>query len=552
MLLAAKNSLKICLLLSVLITCSVSVSLATGASFFKSKLNEVVSYDWLGSSKLRIQAANNISPKPPSLKMLKNQAGDYVLMADFNTLIIKSKVSPFDIKQPSIFKQVILTNSDLNKCLRVVFTAHDQKAFKTLNFQVVKKNLDLSWVDISALEMSKVKGPKAKMTRNTNISSELSRVMPDKPKSNANLGSQNNSVALATVKQPNRPIEKTIQDDKVLVSSAIPSDPSQNICLAFVSLNSINVISESKIDYSLRKTADSHYDIVFNQPVKLVYKNFNQEIFKNITNSANKHNLIGLDLTCDNIGCEEKLDPSGQSLEMFFSPKPKENIAVSTGLDVYNDFVFAQPKTVVLDPGHGGSDPGAIRLNAQEKNITLDIINQLRQLLKQHNINIISTRMNDDFVSLAYRVKLANFVEPDLFLSVHINSLDKDSDITGIETYYCKDDSIDLAKAVHSNLITSLPTYDRQIRKAHFYVIKNTAIPSILAEVGFITSQDERSKLQSVNYRKQIAKSLATGIIKYLITTSKTTPTKPFDNRISVENNTGKERNLALTKDRLE
>ena len=193
-------------------------------------------------------------------------------------------------------------------------------------------------------------------------------------------------------------------------------------------------------------------------------------------------------------------------------------------MQIYNNFVFKNTKSVVLDPGHGGNDPGAMRNDIMEKNLTLGIINELRHLLKSHNVSVVSTRINDDFVSLLDRVKLTNLINPDLFVSVHINSLDRDCDIQGIETYYCKDDSEDLAKTIHSNLLSNLATPNRQIRKAKFYVIKNTQIPSILAEVGFITSVDERSKLQSSEYQKLIAKSLALGIIKYLIATPEKIP----------------------------
>jgi N-acetylmuramoyl-L-alanine amidase CwlD len=168
--------------------------------------------------------------------------------------------------------------------------------------------------------------------------------------------------------------------------------------------------------------------------------------------------------------------------------------------------------TIVLDAGHGGTDPGAQRGEIQEKEITLAITQKLRTLLEKQGVEIIMTRSDDTFVSLEDRVKVTNQNIPDLFLSVHINALESTSDIHGIETYYQTDQSKPLADMIHQTLVTDLAAPDRGVRKARFYVINHTTVPAILAEVGFISNKDERQKLATSEYQQQIADALARGV----------------------------------------
>jgi N-acetylmuramoyl-L-alanine amidase len=172
---------------------------------------------------------------------------------------------------------------------------------------------------------------------------------------------------------------------------------------------------------------------------------------------------------------------------------------------------------VILDPGHGGSDPGARRNGIEEKELTLSIINTLKQKLEKRGIKVILTRSDDSFVSLEDRVKLTNTIEPNLFLSVHINSLDGESDIHGIETYYQTGQSKPFADTIHDCLVNNLEVPDRYVRKARFYVINHTSVPAVLAEVGFISCKEERERLISYDYQDRIAKALEQGVILYLV-----------------------------------
>jgi N-acetylmuramoyl-L-alanine amidase len=171
---------------------------------------------------------------------------------------------------------------------------------------------------------------------------------------------------------------------------------------------------------------------------------------------------------------------------------------------------------IVLDAGHGGSDPGAQRGDIQEKEITLAIIEKLRRRLEAKGFRVTLTRGDDTFVSLEDRVRITNNLQPTLFLSVHINAMESANDIHGIETYYQTEQSRALADAIHENLVTRLDAPDRAVRKARFYVINHTPIPAVLAEVGFISNKDEREKLISSDYQNKVASALEQGVMLYL------------------------------------
>jgi N-acetylmuramoyl-L-alanine amidase len=171
---------------------------------------------------------------------------------------------------------------------------------------------------------------------------------------------------------------------------------------------------------------------------------------------------------------------------------------------------------IVLDAGHGGSDPGAVRGDVQEKEVTLQIINKLKKVLEGKGARIVLTRGDDTFISLEERVRITNAVTPNLFLSVHINSLESTSNIYGIETYFQTEQSRPLADRVHASLVSGLGAPDRSVRKARFYVINHTPIPAILAEVGYITNKQERDRLISSDYQQKVASALARGVMLYL------------------------------------
>ncbi len=171
-------------------------------------------------------------------------------------------------------------------------------------------------------------------------------------------------------------------------------------------------------------------------------------------------------------------------------------------------------KVIVLDPGHGGMDCGATRSGIYEKDITLDVSQRVAQILRSNGYKVHLTRDEDKDVSLQDRVTFAEEHDPDIFVSIHVNSSEGTS-ATGLETHYYHDYSIGLAKTVHSSLVSGVNSKDRGLFKSRFYVINHTTMPAVLVEIGFISNDQERADMVSVKRKQATAKSIAEGIMNY-------------------------------------
>lgn len=197
--------------------------------------------------------------------------------------------------------------------------------------------------------------------------------------------------------------------------------------------------------------------------------------------------------------------------------------------------------TIVIDPGHGGRDTGAVSATGlREKDITLDLAHRLGELLEQRlGAKVVYTRTTDDFLPLAARVAVANDAHADLLISIHGNSSSFQS-VRGIETFYFKntqealvrasdathnvsptDDDPDAARSfaadVHKALLHGLNdgdqvTRNRGLKTAPFVVLKDAHMPAVLAEVAFISSRKDAKFLESSAYRDKVAKALYQGI----------------------------------------
>ncbi|MDZ7959322.1 MAG: N-acetylmuramoyl-L-alanine amidase [Aulosira sp. DedQUE10] len=172
---------------------------------------------------------------------------------------------------------------------------------------------------------------------------------------------------------------------------------------------------------------------------------------------------------------------------------------------------------VIIDPGHGGKDPGAIGIGGvREKDIILPIGSRVAEILQQNGVQVIMTRNSDYFVSLEGRVSMAERAKADVFVSIHANSAGAGRpDVSGLETYYY-DSGLSLARIVHSSILQSLNVRDRGVRRARFYVLRKSSMPSILVETGYLTGRVDVSNLQSSGYQNQMAEAIARGILQYL------------------------------------
>ncbi len=216
-------------------------------------------------------------------------------------------------------------------------------------------------------------------------------------------------------------------------------------------------------------------------------------------------------------------------------------------------------QTIVIDPGHGGKDPGAMgKGGLKEKDIVLDVGLRLRKLVKDKlGVNVIMTRETDVFIPLEERTAIANTKGADLFVSVHANS-SRRAGARGVETYLLgratdrdamataerensasekslnalqliltdlmntakKDESLRLAHYVQENMIGHLESRykvtDLGVKQAPFYVLVNARMPSILAEISFISNPEEERLLSDGDHRQEIAEAILSGIKKYI------------------------------------
>jgi N-acetylmuramoyl-L-alanine amidase len=175
---------------------------------------------------------------------------------------------------------------------------------------------------------------------------------------------------------------------------------------------------------------------------------------------------------------------------------------------------------VVIDPGHGGPDPGAVGIGGlRETDVVLDVSLQVARLLQARGVQVLLTRTTEVDVDLPPRVTLANSSGADVFVSVHANALSMERpDVNGIETFYFAGGrSQSLAEAIQQQLMAISPgTPDRGARPGRFFVIRRTVMPSALAEMGFVTGEVDAPRLADPAYRRRLAQALAAGILNYL------------------------------------
>jgi N-acetylmuramoyl-L-alanine amidase len=172
---------------------------------------------------------------------------------------------------------------------------------------------------------------------------------------------------------------------------------------------------------------------------------------------------------------------------------------------------------VMIDPGHGGRDPGAVGIGGlREKDITLSISQQVANLLAQEGVQAVLTRSVDRELELATRVQMAERADANLFVSIHANAISMSRpDINGVETYYY-DTGRSLAQAIHSSVLQSVDMNDRGVRQARFYVLRNTTMPSALVEVGFVTGREDAAHLRNSNFLTRMAGAIASGILDHV------------------------------------
>ena len=192
---------------------------------------------------------------------------------------------------------------------------------------------------------------------------------------------------------------------------------------------------------------------------------------------------------------------------------------------------FEKGHIVMLDPGHGGYDPGAIaKQGVYEKLINLQIAQKVKEMLGPSGIGVFLTREEDiDYVpdgvkgktpkkqiDLNRRIDMAKEVTADVFVSLHVNATATGQE-SGAETFYHyqSESGKRLAELIQQELI-KIPGMNRRIAKpGDFYIIKNTSMPAVIVEVGYLSSVKEQKKLQQSWYQEQLARAIAKGIANF-------------------------------------
>ncbi|MBD1915856.1 DUF3747 domain-containing protein [Phormidium sp. FACHB-322] len=172
---------------------------------------------------------------------------------------------------------------------------------------------------------------------------------------------------------------------------------------------------------------------------------------------------------------------------------------------------------VVIDPGHGGRDPGAVGIGGlQEKQINTAISNRVQQQLQAAGLTVLMTRSSDVFVDLDARAQYANRAGANVFVSIHANAISMSRpEVNGLETYYFSSGER-LARSIHASVLGNTDMRDRGVRQARFYVLRYTTMPSVLVETGFVTGATDAARFRDPAAVNRIADGIARGILNYL------------------------------------
>ncbi len=173
---------------------------------------------------------------------------------------------------------------------------------------------------------------------------------------------------------------------------------------------------------------------------------------------------------------------------------------------------------VMLDPGHGGADPGAIGIGGlQEKGVVIAVSHHAANVLRSQGISVQMTRQGDETLDLQPRVDRAEAANATIFVSIHANAINMQRpEVNGLETYYFADASLPLANAIHRRVMGTMAMNDRGVKQARFFVLRRTTMPSALIEIGFVTGALDAPKLRDPQWQAQMGQAIAQGILDYL------------------------------------
>ena len=178
----------------------------------------------------------------------------------------------------------------------------------------------------------------------------------------------------------------------------------------------------------------------------------------------------------------------------------------------------ANGKVVVLDAGHGGKDDGTSWGDTKEKDVVLELAEQLKSELEQRGVTVIMTRSDDTYLSLEERTRIANMENADLFLSIHIDWYEDDSSIHGLTCHYMQgsQDGKKYASALTESVQEAGIVSVRKETASDFYVLRNTQMPALLIETGYFSNSQDRNNLTNAEFQKELTRCIADGVSELL------------------------------------
>ncbi len=259
-----------------------------------------------------------------------------------------------------------------------------------------------------------------------------------------------------------------------------------------------------------------------------------------------------------------QLEPGSSTVLVFTFRRPANASAAadSTGIEVrFWPKPVRRVRRIVLDPGHGGEDPGAVgTAGTLEKSVVLDVAKRVKPKLEEAGYEVRLTRTDDELVTLSDRSKLANEWKADLFVSIHANAA-PNRQACGLETYFLSEsksdweravaarenaalefeatdsvvmsdeleliltdlaqneflyESSELAARIHEQTLPLARVANRGVRQANFYVLRNNYMPAVLVECGFLTNRSEEKLLGDARHRERLAEGIAKGIVEFV------------------------------------
>lgn len=187
--------------------------------------------------------------------------------------------------------------------------------------------------------------------------------------------------------------------------------------------------------------------------------------------------------------------------------------------------------TIVIDPGHGGNDPGKVAINsALEKDVNLAIALKLKKYLEQEDMEVVMTRQEDKGLyeetdsnkkvhDMKNRLAIMEGAKPALVVSVHQNSYPEES-VSGVQVFYYRDSAEGKRAAllVQEQMIATLqPAKEREAKEnSTYYILKKTTVPTIIVECGFLSNREEADRLTSEDYQERVAWAIHLGIMRYI------------------------------------